>query len=66
MKMKLPCHDSLVIIGYYGENIVDISYCASLGEKIKICGGNWDLNDRPQSSKPAIAIHSLIGIKSIN
>jgi hypothetical protein len=35
MKVKLPCRDSLVIIGLYSENTVDISYCASLGEKIK-------------------------------
>jgi hypothetical protein len=38
MKMKLPSRDSLVIIGFYGENIVDVSYCASLSEKIK---GPW-------------------------
>lgn len=48
MKMKLPCRDSLVIIGFYDENIVDVSYCASLGEKIK--GSWWKLGPERQDT----------------
>jgi len=48
MKVKLPCCDSLVIIGFYGENIVDLSYCASLGEKIK--GLWWKLGPEQQAT----------------
>jgi len=46
--MKLPCCDSLVIIGFYGANIVDVSYCVSLDEKIK--GLWWKLGPEWQAT----------------
>jgi molybdopterin-guanine dinucleotide biosynthesis protein len=59
MKMKVQCCDLLVVIGFYDENIVDISTVHHSVRKSRDHGGNWDLNNKPQSSKTANATHNL-------
>jgi hypothetical protein len=39
MKMKVPCCDLLMIIGCYGENIVDVITVHHLVSKSTDCGG---------------------------
>jgi hypothetical protein len=47
-----------MIIGFYGEDIVNISIVHHSVRKSRDHGGNSDLNNKPQSSKPASATHN--------
>jgi hypothetical protein len=46
-------------LAYYGEDTVDISTVHHWVSKSWDSGGNFDMNDQPQSGRPVGATHNL-------
>jgi len=51
-------------LAYYGEDTVDISTVHHWVRNSWDNGGNFDMNDQPQSGRPVSAAHNLTGNES--